>query len=119
MDGSQSEEMTFNGTEAATVSEALRRHEAGANDATQEELDRLESEFDRDVGGSENADFELGRGDATVVLSALNEYEVLADERETERIASLRQRIAEEFGFEDDRPEGAETMDDERYSGGT
>ena len=119
MEGDQSAEITLSGVEAAAVLEALRHHEPEATDATEDELDKLESRFDRDLGDAENAAFELTGGDATVVLSALNEYEVLADERETERIASLRERLAEEFDLEEDRPEGAEPMEDERYSGGT
>ena len=119
MSGDQSEEITLNGAEATTVLEALRRHESDATDATDEEIDQLESEFDRDLGTAEEGEFELTGGDATVVLSALNEYEVLADQRESERIASLRERLAEEFDVVEDRPEAAEPMDDERYSGGT
>ena len=119
MSGDQSREIVLNGAEAETVLEALRRHESDATDASEGEIDRLESEFDDDLGAAENGEFELTGGDATVVLSALNEYGVLADERETERIASLRERLAEEFDVADDRPDGADTMDDERYSGGT
>ena len=119
MAGDQSEEMTLNGAETTTVFEALRRHESDATDASDEEIGQLESEFDRDLDAAENAEFELTGGDATVILSALNEYEVLADQRETERITSLRRRFAEEFDVVEDRPEAAEPMDDERYSGGT
>ncbi|WP_435180718.1 hypothetical protein [Halorussus sp. AFM4] len=119
MAGDQSAEITFNGAETDVVLDALRRHEPGATDATEDELDDLESRFDRDLDDAENATVELNRGDATVVLSALNESEVLADERDTERIASLRERLAEEFDLEDDRPEPAEPMEDEQYSGGT
>ncbi len=119
MNDSRSEEMVLNGAETDVVLEALDRHEPDATDASDEEMERLNSKFDRGVDATENVGVELTRGDATVVLSALNEYGVLADERESERAAALRERIAEEFGLEDDRPEGAETMDDERYSGGT
>ena len=119
MVGDQSAEITLNGAEAAVVLAALRHHEPQATDASEDEIDELESRFDRDLDDAENAAFELNGGDATVVLSALNEYEVLADERETERIAALRERLAEEFDLEDDRPEAAEPMEDERYSGGT
>ena len=119
MGETQSEEITLNGAETAAVLEALQHHESGATDATEEEVAELKSQFDRDLAEAENAEFEFSRSDATVVLSALNEYEVLANERESERVLSLRERIAEEFDLEEDRPEGAEPMEDEQYPGGT
>ena len=116
MDESSSREIVLNGTEADTVLEGLRRHERDATDATEAELDELESKFDRDLDGE--GEFELTRADAHVVLSALEERERLASGRDQERLLSLRGRFAEEFDFADRRPEGAEPMEDERYPGG-
>ncbi|NEU57511.1 hypothetical protein [Halorussus sp. MSC15.2] len=119
MEESSSREIALTGSETSTVLEALEHHESGATDATEAELDDLESRFDRDLDAGEAAEVELTRADAHVVLSALEEREPLTSGRDLEKLLALRGRFAEAFDFEDRVPDGAEPMEDERYPGGT
>ncbi|WP_435097924.1 hypothetical protein [Halarchaeum sp. P4] len=100
MTETESRDLEFTGREADVVREALERHEPKAPDVETETIDDIEAAFDHDVTADATVAVSLTRARARIAIAALEEREVRTRGIERERALELRERLAEEFGFE-------------------